>query len=120
MSNQEIVILSKTHRKPHISNTSKHQKLDINTSIMYSLGMRTTLTLDDDVAAMLRKLQEENRKPFKDIVNDVLRLGLMRKESRQVEHPEYSTPEVEAGPCRYPDLDNISDILSVAEREDYS
>lgn len=38
--------------------------------------MRTTLTLDDDVAA---KLQEEQRKRgvhFKELVNEVLRLGL--------------------------------------------
>ena len=79
--------------------------------------MRTTLTLDDDVASMLRKLQEEEGKPFKDTVNDVLRLGMMRIESRKL--PHYSTPEVEAGPCRYPDLDNVSDLLSVAEGEDY-
>ena len=82
--------------------------------------MRTTLTLDDDVAAMLRKLQEEEGKPFKDIVNDVLRLGMLRIESPNRELPHYSTPEIEAGPCRYPDLDNVSDVLSVAEREDYS
>lgn len=39
--------------------------------------MRTTLTLDDDVAAHLRRLARETGRPFKQIVNDALRAGLL-------------------------------------------
>lgn len=38
--------------------------------------MRTTLTLDDDVAAKLRAEVRHSGEPFKQVVNRVLRVGL--------------------------------------------
>lgn len=38
--------------------------------------MRTTLTLDDDVAAKLRSETKKTGRPFKETVNHFLRLGL--------------------------------------------
>lgn len=38
--------------------------------------MRTTLTLDDDIAAKLRAEARRSGEPFKQIVNRVLRTGL--------------------------------------------
>ncbi|MDQ3700937.1 MAG: DUF2191 domain-containing protein [Chloroflexota bacterium] len=38
--------------------------------------MRTTLTLDDDIAAQLREEAVRQRLPFKQVVNTVIRLGL--------------------------------------------
>ncbi len=38
--------------------------------------MRTTLTLDDDLAERLADLARETRKPFKAVVNETLRRGL--------------------------------------------
>ena len=38
--------------------------------------MRTTLTLDDELASELKKLAFEQSRPFKQIVNDTLRAGL--------------------------------------------
>lgn len=38
--------------------------------------MRTTLTLDDDVAARLQELAQRGGKSFKDAVNETLRRGL--------------------------------------------
>ncbi len=38
--------------------------------------MRTTLTLDEDVARKLKQESRQEGKPFKQIVNDVLRRGL--------------------------------------------
>jgi hypothetical protein len=43
--------------------------------------MRTTLTLDDDVAAMLRDEMERSRRPFKQVVNQAIRLGLRAGDS---------------------------------------
>ena len=37
--------------------------------------MRTTLTLDDDVAAKLKAESRRARRPFKEIVNETLRSG---------------------------------------------
>lgn len=39
--------------------------------------MRTTLTLDDDVSAKLREETRRSGRPFKQVVNDCLRLGLI-------------------------------------------
>jgi hypothetical protein len=44
--------------------------------------MRTTLSLDDDVAAKLRELAHRRRRPFKEVVNEVLRRGLTAQEVR--------------------------------------
>lgn len=44
--------------------------------------MRTTLTLDDDVAARLAKLAQRKRLTFKEVVNTVLRRGLAAVEVR--------------------------------------
>lgn len=38
--------------------------------------MRTTITLDPDLAARLRELARERRVPFKRVVNEALRAGL--------------------------------------------
>lgn len=38
--------------------------------------MRTTLTLEDDVAAELRRIEGRTQMAFKAVVNDVLRRGL--------------------------------------------
>lgn len=45
--------------------------------------MRTTLTLDPDVADRLRALARERRLPFKQVVNAVLRRGLADPGSEQ-------------------------------------
>jgi hypothetical protein len=39
-------------------------------------GMRTTLTIDDKLAAALKKRAFETGKSFKEVVNEVLRTGL--------------------------------------------
>lgn len=41
--------------------------------------MRTTLTIDDQVAAELEELAHESRRSFKSVVNEVLRAGLEQK-----------------------------------------
>lgn len=44
--------------------------------------MRTTLTLDDDVALQLRELAHRRRHLFREVVNSVLRRGLAVQEGR--------------------------------------
>jgi len=39
--------------------------------------MRTTLTLDDDLAMMLKREAESSRRPFRDVVNDAIRRGMV-------------------------------------------
>jgi len=39
--------------------------------------MRTTLTLDDDLAVMLKREAESTRRPFRDVVNEAIRRGMV-------------------------------------------
>jgi predicted DNA-binding ribbon-helix-helix protein len=45
--------------------------------------MRTTLTLDDDIAAKLKEIARRRKMPFKEVVNTVLRRGLVAPEPRR-------------------------------------
>jgi len=42
----------------------------------YTQGMRTTLSLDDDVAAAVRRLREERHIGLSEAVNELIRAGL--------------------------------------------
>jgi hypothetical protein len=42
----------------------------------HDVYVRTTLTLDDDLAERLADLARQSRKPFKAVVNETLRRGL--------------------------------------------
>ena len=42
----------------------------------YSSGVRTTLSLDDDVAAAVQRLREERHIGLSDAVNELIRAGL--------------------------------------------
>ncbi|MCP4660693.1 MAG: DUF2191 domain-containing protein [bacterium] len=42
----------------------------------YDVSMRTTLTLDDDIAAALKEAAYRTGKSFKEAVNETLRAGL--------------------------------------------
>ena len=73
--------------------------------------MRTTITLDDDVAARLKRLSRGGR--FKDLVNQALRRGLDRLESKEP-RPGYRIRAVKLGPKRA-DLDNVAEVLAETE-----
>jgi Arc/MetJ-type ribon-helix-helix transcriptional regulator len=77
--------------------------------------MRTTLTLDPDVAARLKRLSQGGR--FKDVVNEALRRGLERLESKEPRRP-YRIRAVKGEPRRT-DLDNIGEVLAEIEGDDY-
>ena len=82
--------------------------------------MRTTITLEEDVALMIEKIRKEKQLSFKRVINEVLRRGLVEMRSAERRDLIYATPELGAGACKYPDVDNVAEILAVAEGEDYS
>jgi len=43
----------------------------------YAPVMRTTLTLDEDVAMLLKKKMDDSGETFRDVVNRILRVGLL-------------------------------------------
>lgn len=61
-------------------NPRKH--LDIIICCHQDVSVRTTLTLDDDVADKVKQLAERQRRPFKQVLNEVLRRGLAAQERR--------------------------------------
>lgn len=80
--------------------------------------MRTTLTIDDDVAARLRRLGAR-RGVRKRLINDLLRMGLDRMEQREAsEGPPFRTATYRPG-ARVPSLDNVAEVLATSEAEDW-
>lgn len=74
--------------------------------------MRTTLTLDPDVAAELERRIEEEGATLKSVVNQVLRLGLARlnqDSARPRKHHALNT--VSVGRVLQPNLDNVGEVL---------
>jgi hypothetical protein len=49
--------------------------------------MRTTVTLDPDVARLLEEAQHRSKRPFKQVLNDAVRAGLKRPAARA--HPPF-------------------------------
>ena len=81
--------------------------------------MRTTLTLDPDVAALAQRMQRERSQSFKAIVNEALRRGLRAMAAPSGQPTAYRTPAVNLGRCRLGSLDDVAEALAVAEGEDF-
>jgi hypothetical protein len=73
--------------------------------------MRTTLTLDDDVAAELERLRRKEGKRFKALVNEALRRGL-RAAPEGRPRSKFRTRAVSLGECKLHDVDNIGEVLA--------
>jgi hypothetical protein len=81
--------------------------------------MRTTLSLDDDVAAQLDQLRSRRSASYKDVVNEVLRAGLAHLDRETPPRPGPFTRPAALGRPRLPEVDDISDALALAEGEDH-
>ncbi len=83
------------------------------------VSMRTTLTLDPEVPAKAKKGAAKLRKPFKEIVNLALRIGLDAVLAPPRAKP-YRTKPHPLGLRQGFSYDNISELLARAEGEDHS
>lgn len=81
--------------------------------------MRTTLTIEDDVAVRLERLKAERGDSFKSVVNDALRRGLDALDEPTPERQRYRIKPHSAGRCRLPNLDSVHEALVFAEGEGY-
>ena len=79
--------------------------------------MRTTLTLDDDVAATLDRLRRSRRVGLKQLINEALRRGLKEMGKRRRPGEPVRTEAVALG--RLPSIDNISEALAVVEGKSF-
>jgi hypothetical protein len=81
--------------------------------------MRTTLTLDDDVAAVLERLRKSRDASLKDLVNEALRRGLKDMTGRSKRGERFRTRSAALGRLRIAGLDNIGEALAISEGEAY-
>ena len=79
--------------------------------------MRTTLTLEDDVDALLARVRKKQKKTLKAAVNEALRLGLKQMVSSPKARKRYQTRPVALGRCLVANLDDVADALAIAEGE---
>ena len=81
--------------------------------------MRTTLSLDDDVAVQLQDRARRSGSSFKKVVNDLLREGLGRGEKILLQPPRF---KVEARACGFRggvDVLKLNQLNDELEAEDF-
>lgn len=81
--------------------------------------MRTTLTLDADVAVEIDRLRKAGDKSLKKVVNDLLRMGLRQVDTAAQKRKPYRTKGVSLGQCLVGSIDDVSEALAVAEGDSF-
>jgi hypothetical protein len=81
--------------------------------------MRTTLTLDDDVAKEIAKLQRQRGTKWKALVNEALRVGLVQMQRKQGHLEEPPTQPRDLGRCRLGEIVSVSEALALGEDEGF-
>ena len=81
--------------------------------------MRTTLTLDKDVAAMVERLRKARRQSLKALVNDALREGLKSLAACNRARVHVETESVDLGRCLVRDVDDVAEAIAGAEGESF-
>ena len=79
--------------------------------------MRTTLTIDDDLAGILQRRSREMGKSFKELVNMALRKGLV-EEAGTKQHKVVVRPH-DFGRMPGVDLDRLNQLADELEVEEY-
>jgi hypothetical protein len=81
--------------------------------------MRTTLTIDDDVASLLERVRRNRKLTYKAAVNEALRRGLRDMTAPPRLAKPYRTRTLSLGRCLVGSLDDVSEVLAIAEGEDF-
>lgn len=83
--------------------------------VMEHHDVRTTLTLDDDIARRLNAEMRKSRRTFRAVVNDCLRRGLAERAHRE-KAPPFVVEARDLGHLRPGlTLDSIDDLLEAVE-----
>ena len=77
------------------------------------------MTIDDDVAAVLKRVKRNRKATFKAIVNEALRSGLKEMTAPPKRSRRYGTKVVALGRCLVGSIDDVSEVLALTEGEDY-
>jgi hypothetical protein len=76
--------------------------------------MRTTLTIDDDVAVILERLRKTREANLKDLINEALRRGLKEMSARPKRREPFHTKSADLGQMLI-NIDNVAEALAIAE-----
>lgn len=79
--------------------------------------MRTTLTLDDDVAVLLERVRKARGLSLKKAVNLALRAGLQELTTPDRRRRRFRTSRADLGRCLIGSLDDIAGALAIGEGE---
>ena len=79
--------------------------------------MRTTLSLEKDVATALERLRKSRKASLKQLVNEALRRGLGEMASPSAGRARIRTRAVSLGRCLTGNVDNVIETLALAEGE---
>jgi hypothetical protein len=81
--------------------------------------MRTTLTIDDDVALGIRRIQQKRpQTPFKEIVNQLLMKGLQAEGEVKHRGERFQIKSAPAVPRPGLNFDSTQELLSLIEGDD--
>ena len=79
--------------------------------------MRTTLTLDEDVAAKLEAEVRRSGRSFKQVVNEAIRAGLIRRTKEPRSRPAFVIRSKNLGLREGYSYENVEELLDRAEGE---
>jgi hypothetical protein len=82
------------------------------------MSIRTTITLDDDVVARVRRESNSRGASFRDTINDLLRTALLVADNK----PARRTLSIQPSPMGYEEglnYDNIESLLEYGEGEQH-
>ena len=81
--------------------------------------MRTTLTIEDDVAAELERLRKERDLGRKQLINEALRRGLREMAERPKRKKPFRTRSFHTGGLLVKSIDNVAELLAEVEGETF-
>jgi hypothetical protein len=81
--------------------------------------MRTTLTIDDDVAAILQRRRRAEDKSLKELVNEALRRGLGDVGAPVKPRKPFRTRTFDSGRSLIGDIVSVSGAIAIVEGEDH-
>ena len=82
--------------------------------------MRTTLTIDDDIARQLKAIVHRSSKPFKTVVNEALRAGIENNRIADVRRPYRLEPVAMGEVTGSYNLDKALELVDHLEDEEVS
>ena len=80
--------------------------------------MRTTLTVDDDIAAEIEQLRRERNASLKDVINEALRRGVRDLRTPPKPRKPFRLRTFDMGEPRFP-IDNVAEAIAYAEGDDH-